>query len=214
MFFRKTIYPHILSRIIDVLFPSRCVGCNKESRVICRVCFKKVEKRPQAYRGNFSLFEYDNNVVRKALWELKYKGRKEVALIFAPEIRRRLDSMFSNKEILLIPIPLSRKRRWSRGFNQAEILARAIAEARQPELSLSTALYRTKHNNPQTLIKNKRLRLQNMVGVFEVRNPKEITGKRIIVIDDITTTGATLHEATKVLKKAGAKEAIGFAVAH
>ncbi|HEC30480.1 MAG TPA: ComF family protein, partial [Candidatus Yonathbacteria bacterium] len=134
--------------------------------------------------------------------------------IFAPEMRKKLDSMFPNEEVLLIPIPLSRKRRWSRGFNQAEVLARAISEAEQPTLILSTALRRTKHNNPQTLIKNKDLRLQNMRGVFEVRNPKEITGKRIIVIDDITTTGATLHEATKVLKKAGAKEAIGFAVAH
>jgi len=214
MFLRKRAYPQIVSRVFEILFPTTCINCSAVGSPICSGCFSGLEQTPKIHRDHLSLFQYSDKMVRQMLWELKYKGRKDIARIFAPVIREQLDRMFPDGDIMIIPVPLSRRRRWSRGFNQAEILAREITHAQKPSLIFTTCLHRTKHTPPQTLTKNKQTRLQNMVGVFDVLNPKEIAGKRIVVIDDITTTGATLNEATKTLKQAGAREVIGFAIAH
>ncbi|MCK5027477.1 MAG: ComF family protein, partial [Candidatus Pacebacteria bacterium] len=116
---------------------------------------------------------------------------------------------------LVIPIPLHKKRKRQRGYNQTELLCN--------ELSLiDNSLYRTenhvlyKHQSTrsQTEILNRKERLKNIQGCFSIKDPEKIHGRNIILIDDITTTGATFREATRVLKKAGVRRVICFAVAH
>jgi len=214
MFLRKRAYPQIVSRVFEILFPTTCINCSAVGSPICSGCFSGLEQTPKIHRDHLSLFQYSDKMVRQMLWELKYKGRKDIARIFAPVMREQLDRMFPDGDIMIIPIPLSRRRRWSRGFNQAEILAREITHAQKPSLIFTTYLYRTKHTPPQTLLKNKSERLRNIVGSFAVSKPEKLAGNTIVVIDDVTTTGATLNEAVKVLKQSGAKKVIGFAIAH
>jgi competence protein ComFC len=144
---------------------------------------------------------------------------------------------------ILIPIPLSKKRRRERGFNQAELLCREIikiqkknrltpdpspyqgegCQRRGEVFTLATnILIKIKETEHQALIKDRNRRLKNLEGTFAVKNhrPNEkekanfLKGKNIILIDDITTTGATLSEARRMLRASGARKVIAFTVAH
>ncbi len=125
----------------------------------------------------------------------------------------------AGRPILIIPIPLSKTRMRERGYNQAELLAKAfIKNAEENVFELRTdILTKGKDTPPQARITNRNQRLQNIKGAFSFHknfNPNEIQGRTIIVVDDITTTGGTLTEAMQMFEKAGAKKVVGCAVAH
>jgi len=193
------------------------------------LCTECLDKFPHADNENlekfntYALFDYKNKVLRKALWALKYRGRTTLARIFGralydcllEELHDKI--LFENfREPILMPIPLSRKRLRERGFNQAYLLAKEIYQfdAGQTCVLEAYVLGKTKETKPQMSLKNKEERLKNIKGCFSVKNSEKIRGRNIILIDDITTTGATLREAQKVLKKAGARNIIGFTIAH
>lgn len=121
---------------------------------------------------------------------------------------------------IIIPVPLHPRRlRW-RGFNQAEILARHLSENIAPGLALpfeTDLLERKKYTDPQMKIKNSGERKRNIKNAFALTNsfdPQIIKNKRVLLVDDIATTGATLFECSKVLKNAGAKEVFGIVIAR
>ena len=119
------------------------------------------------------------------------------------------------EKFLLVPIPLHPKRYLERGYNQSELLARAVLPYDTSNvLQLETkALFRTKKTNAQAKSQKRTSRFENLRGAFTA-NPDLVRGKNIILIDDVTTTGATLAEARKVLLKAGAKSVKAHTVAH
>ncbi len=116
-------------------------------------------------------------------------------------------------QIIIIPIPLHKTKKRIRGFNQAELLAHKIAQHFQLSYS-NKILFRIKNNKPQVEIKNRQLREANVKGIFAVRNSEKIQKKIIILVDDVYTTGATMKEAARVLKQAGAKKVIGIVIAR
>ncbi|MBI5005314.1 MAG: ComF family protein [Candidatus Lloydbacteria bacterium] len=103
-----------------------------------------------------------------------------------------------------------------RGFNQSEKMVRALKELDETDsfLFADNILCKIKETTPQASIKERRERLQNVRGCFAVRNAENIKNKVVIVVDDITTTGATLREAITMLENAGAAKAVGVAIAH
>ena len=129
---------------------------------------------------------------------------------------------------LLVPIPLHRSKLNQRGYNQAELIARKIIELDgNTNFTLEkNVLIKVTETKRQAHIKNRNERLRNLSGSFGIKNQREnqaeymeqneipLKGKNIILIDDITTTGATLTEAKKTLKNAGARKVIAFTVAH
>jgi predicted amidophosphoribosyltransferase len=153
-----------------------------------------------------------------------------------------LSVMENFNNIIIIPIPLSPKRYRERGYNQAELICREIEKINKernhltPPASHSSPLQQSwrgaggevsinlklennilkkiKETEHQARIKDRRIRLKNLSGSFVVKSGELIKKRNIILIDDITTTGATLSEAKKVLKQAGARKIIAFAVAH
>ncbi|HEY4494040.1 MAG TPA: ComF family protein [Candidatus Paceibacterota bacterium] len=220
-----------LYAILDVLFPVHCVGCNSRSSYLCDKCLSDCpEAERESAKWIFPLYDYRHPPVKKAVWILKYKGRRAVAGIFGEILYGRileeladLRIMENFRRALLIPIPLSRARTRERGYNQAELICRKIVELDQANLrhgadaSLTlekNALVKIKNTEHQARIENRSIRLKNIVGSFAVKNPERVAGRNIILIDDVTTTGATLSEAKKVLKNAGAKKVIAFTVAH
>ena len=124
--------------------------------------------------------------------------------------------IYTDQSILVIPVPLSRSRGKERGYNQAEIIARGFIDASDEGIfELRGDIINKKlDTKPQARITNRTERLRNIKNVFEVKNQIDVKGRTIIVIDDVTTTGGTLNEIIKILKKSGAKKVVGFAVAH
>ena len=109
----------------------------------------------------------------------------------------------------VVPVPLHWRRRWQRGFNQSELLARAIARSRG--VPLMAALRRVRHTATQTGLSNTSRR-RNVAGAFQVRLP--VAGKRILLIDDVMTTGSTVAACAAALRRAGALRIVVLTVAR
>ncbi len=116
---------------------------------------------------------------------------------------------------IIIPVPLSGKRFRERGFNQTELIARHLSDKLKPNFSvLNNVLYKNKDTISQVEIKNRKERLRNLKNTFSVKNSGLIKNEVIFVLDDVTTTSATINEARRALLKAGAKKVIGLVVAR
>ncbi|PWT99978.1 MAG: amidophosphoribosyltransferase [Terriglobia bacterium] len=111
----------------------------------------------------------------------------------------------------VVPVPLHWRRRWSRGFNQSELLARGIA--RRCGAPICGALRRVRHTTTQTGLSNTSRR-RNMAGAFATRRPDRILGKRVLLIDDVMTTGSTASACAAVLRRAGASRVVVLTVAR
>ena len=121
--------------------------------------------------------------------------------------------IFQNKEnSLLAPIPLSKSRERWRGFNQATLLANELSRFLKIPL-LNNNLIKIKKTQPQVELKREQ-REENIKGAFKLKNPQKVRGKRIFLVDDVFTTGSTMEECARVLKKAGGKEVWGIVVAR
>lgn len=211
------------------------MSCGKNDTDLCISC---LQEAPRAERESdqwvFPLYDYRHPPIKKALWLLKYKGRKRLAKIFAAAVYEKIIEEISELTVLqnfskpiLIPIPLSPQRFRERGFNQAELICLEIlkinerySEQREAIKLFFTknVLVKTKNTEHQAQIKDRRTRLKNMADSFEIKKNNQevdlIKGRNVILIDDITTTGATLNEAKKMLKKIGARKVVAFTVAH
>ncbi|HLD24942.1 MAG TPA: ComF family protein [Patescibacteria group bacterium] len=206
--------------ILDFLFPKRCLGCGRIGKYFCNKCRETIRvvenneaicpmcERPAidgvthprcqtryAIDGLTSAFHYDG-IIRKAVKAIKYHH------IF--DISRELVS-FMPATILqasvMIPIPLFPSRQKERGYNQAEIVGRLLSESLHIPLR-TDILKRIKKTIPQVEIKKRDARLKNMEGVFATCR---MSPKRVILFDDVFTTGATMRSAANVLKRNGAK---------
>jgi ComF family protein len=111
---------------------------------------------------------------------------------------------------LLVPVPLHWSRRLARGYNQSHLLARKL---RHPKARISTDLVRVRRTKTQPAMASPAARAKNVAGAFAVRHGHNFTGRRICLVDDIKTTGATLNECAKVLKRAGASRVFALVLA-
>src|SRR3989344_9223430 len=222
---------------IDIFFPKKCLECGKEDVYLCRSCIEKVAflkqvcircERPSIDGMThvkcqkkldldrcFSLWVYQG-VIRKAIVKLKYKFAYEISLELANHFVHFLgkkDIIFP-QNVILTPIPLHRRRKNWRGFNQAEEMGKIVSE-RLGWKFYPDILLRKKLNFPQTELKEDQ-RKGNIRGVFCL-NPRydiQNTLNTILIFDDVLTTGATLKEAGKVLKRNGARKVLGLTMAR
>ena len=228
---------------LDILFPSVCVQCGEIGTAFCQTCLKNIEPvefqcvgcgdrnkdgKTCAYCRRKGLVltrviwasRYEDDLIKDAISAFKYKRRKDLALPLANLASNRLEMLFKtspihkNKNFLLLPVPLHSKRERERGYNQAELLAREISKQRGIPIAPHNLLKRIIHTNPQAQTKTRKNRLANVANAFAVNNTYPIQDKIIILVDDITTTGATLNSAAKTLKTAGAKGVWGLVVAR
>ncbi|MCE9549153.1 hypothetical protein K8Q98_02020 [Candidatus Nomurabacteria bacterium] len=173
------------------------------------------------------MYEYRHPPIKKSIWLLKYGGKKELANIFAEIMHGRIleelaefNIMYNFREPLLVPIPLSKERYKERGFNQAELICKKLVEIDNNAnfKLLKEVLIKPTNTLHQAKIENRAKRMKNIIGSFAIKdgggNLELIKNRNIMLIDDVTTTGATLSEAKKVLKQAGAKKIIAFTLAH
>lgn len=214
----------ILENILKLLFPEKCVGCKKVGSLLCELCLQKTKSAErETARHITAVFDYREPTIKRALWELKYSKKKNIGKIVGEYMyESKLEEIADIKifsiglPIIVTPVPLSKKRLKERGYNQAEIIAKSfIKNAPEKLFVLRTDLIiKKKDTLAQARIKNRKERLANISGAFTLVKEDEVKGRTIIVIDDITTTGGTITEIIKLLKDAGAKKVVGFAVAH
>lgn len=213
---------NIIKKILDILFPRNNI--EKQMDIIdAEELFSKVPKTTHVDKNIIVIFDYNNELIRQAIWSLKFRRNKRLAKIFAQilydEILENLSEMktFSNfTNPILIPIPLSKQKLRERGFNQSELIAREmnILDDNSSFVFEKDILIKIKNTPPQSRTKNRKERLENLKNCFTVSKAHKIKNRNIILIDDVTTTGATLSEAKRVLKKYGAKKITSLVVAH
>ncbi len=151
-----------------------------------------------------SLGPYEGSL-RVAIHELKYRGRRRVAARLAEELVRA-DGVFPVVEgaDALVPVPLHPRRLRERGFNQAELLALAVGRATRLPV-LKGALLRRRDTLPQAGLSAARRRA-NVASAFVVRRRGLVVGRVLVLVDDVTTTGATVHACAAMLRECGAKD--------
>jgi len=209
--------------ILDFLFPKEALTKKLES-MSPELFLRKAKKsnRKQSVTP-LPLYEYRDTLVKRAIWEIKYKKNLKIAKLLGQVLAETLIEEFQDRSLfegmstlLLIPIPLSKKRLQERGYNQSELVCKEIESSAgntfityRPDI-----LYKTRETPSQTTLKHRGERLKNIAGSFIVKNHELIKNKTIVVFDDVITTGATMAEAIRVLKAAGARKIIPFAIAH
>lgn len=220
----KTLLHSIWRTFLDILFPLACLGCKRPGTALCLTCLQTVPPPEKILDETiYSLFSYRHPLIRRSIWMLKYKNRPGITESMGKVLYERMimeyDDLLQFKNFrspIVIPIPLSKKREHSRGYNQAALLSRAaLLHDVEKLFSYSDNLVlRARDTKPQAHIKNRMRRLENIRGSFIVPSQGEVRGKNIILIDDVTTTGATVREVKSVLKKAGARHIVAFTIAH
>lgn len=209
---------------LEILFPSKCIGCHKNGVILCENCIDNIRlaERPTEERI-LALYDYRDPIIKKAIWNLKYYhspylGKKLGSLLYESFLEEiELLRMFSlGLPILVIPVPISHDKRKLRGYNQSEIIARSFCNSGNNKLFelKKDVIYKKLNTIPQARIENRIRRLKNVKDAFLIKNKEIVKGRTVIVIDDVTTTGGTLTEMLKLLKKSGAKKVVAFAVAH
>lgn len=209
---------------LEILFPSRCIGCNTKDQELCQNCINKLQTTDRRTENDITaLYDYQDPLIKKIIWKLKYHnsprlGKKLGQLLYLELLEEisLLQILSSGSPIYIIPVPISKSRERVRGYNQSEIIAKSFCKENiLGDFEIKNNIIFKKNNTiPQAKLTNKNKRLKNIKGVFDIKNSEQIKGKTIIIIDDVTTTGGTIMEIIKVLKKNGAKKVIGFAVAH
>ncbi len=172
---------------------------------------------------SFALFDYQHSLTKEVVWEIKYKGNRTLAetagiLLYDEIVSELTERNWWEKfgSILLIPSPISDRRRLERGWNQAELLTEAIKACDHEGRFRHTPgqLVKLSHTESQARTQNRAERLSNLKNSMGIRHPKAVESRAVVLIDDVVTTGATLTEARRALKQAGVKKIVCFALAH
>jgi ComF family protein len=212
------------AELLGVLFPPTAPA--RRARAIDALS-ETITPRPAHYDAILAscsataLFAYGDPVIRNAIQSLKYDGRKDTVAWFMRHARTHLEdefreySLIENERMLVVPVPLSNNRFLERGFNQSALIAKALVELFPNTLDYcDTCLIRNDFTQSQTQARTRKERAKNIAGVFEARNDTHIIGRHVLIVDDVITTGATIHEAARILRAAGAYRVSSFALAH
>ena len=209
----------MLQSLLSLLFPTRCIGCRKYGTALCGACMHSIKLADEIDTHIYAVYDYGNPLVQHAIWQLKYHRKSELVTILANRgilfITEFLGDIFHftrKEELIFVPIPGERTRTNNRGFNQSALVAQ-ILKVKIPGAQVSNILHKTRSTKAQARVTHKSAREKN---VFHSMGASAQLSKDVIyiVIDDVTTTGATFREAMRALKSAGAKKVLCIALAH
>ncbi len=210
----------LLSDIVELFYPRICAGCSTPlgtgEETLCLSCLYNLHRThfhnnrnnplEQIFWGRVNVkyatalcFYHKESTLQKIIMKLKYHGEKEIGYALGKELGAELLGTEFETIDLLLPIPLHPKRLKKRGYNQAEIIANGIAAFLNKPVD-TTSVRRVVATQTQTR-KNRFDRWLNVENIFEVTQPQLLSGKHLLIIDDIITTGATIESLITTLNE-------------
>jgi len=206
----------IIENILNLIYPPTCGICGKfNSKSLCNKCKTKLEKefifKEDNYQEDISknfiehyyFFKYEN-LIRSQILAIKFQEKPYIYKTIAYFIKKMQKSFEKLKKYdIIIIVPISKQRKRDRGYNQSELLAREISKILEVPIARKI-LYKTKNTVPQSSL-NKKQREENAKGVYKANNISKIKNKKILLIDDIYTTGNTVNECANILIQYGIK---------
>lgn len=211
----------MLKDFISLLFPLQCAGCqgplHKQSDVICFECSynlpltnftldnsnpvaKKFWGKVPIHSAIAYLYFHKEGLAQHLMHALKYQGDQDVGIYLGRLLAQQIKESPNVNIDYIVPVPLHRKKKSNRGYNQCDAIAKGIAEVLEAEVSFGN-LVRITNNQSQTR-KGLFQRWVNVETIFDIKSPHQFENKHILLIDDVITTGATLEACIHQLHKA------------
>ena len=217
---------HLLTRaaapLLDLIFPRTCAGCGREGGYLCDECEATIprlespqcsvcsapsrlslcawcQSANQPFNGITAPYRW-TGVVQELVYSLKYRNVRASA----PRLAELMTAHLADKSItadMVAPVPLHPSRERERGYNQSEVLAQGISQSTGIPVS-NKVLVRIRNTPPQVSMSTPEERRRNVIGAFECVG--DVAGKRVLLVDDVVTTGATVAECSVQLRNAGA----------
>ena len=212
----------LTKKLESIVFPPCCAICGKlNSKKCCKDCEKRINsqlnlnienKAGYYFEKHMYLFKYKNEI-RNLILDYKFRDKSYLYELFAKIITKneKICGILEKYDII-IPVPIHKKRKKQRGYNQSELVARQISKNIANLQLENKAFIKIKNNKPQSKL-NKKQRKQNVKNVYKLENKGKIENKNIVLFDDIYTTGNTANEIAKILKQNGANKILVLTIA-
>ena len=201
-------------KLFNLIYPQTCGICGKlDSNSLCKKCEKNLKKQSEnkiitngeELEGKYFneliyIFKYEG-LIRKTIIDYKFNEKSYLYKTFVNFLLKN-EKIFEKiqKYDKIIPVPISKKRKKERGYNQSLLITKEIAQKTKLEL-VNNCLYKTQNIIEQSKL-NKEERTKNIQGVYEIKNEQLIQNKKILLFDDVYTTGSTVNECSRVLREA------------
>lgn len=211
MILTMTYLAKLKNLLLDFLFPVTCVSCKKFGVQCCAECLQKIPLASQKSDKIIAAAEFkEESMLAELIHRFKYDGAKEVGEILVNLFQKNLD--LPTKKVF-VPVPLHKRRSNIRGFNQSAILAKLLVKKFGGEMQ--NILQRHKYTPPQAELSRKE-RLTNVRDAFSMKNPENKLNPEstYLLVDDVCTTGSTLSECEKILRRNGAQNVMWLVVAR
>ena len=206
----KNIIQYLIESLTDVIFPNVCGICGKlDEKSLCKKCEMKLQKlkninfqdfMDQNYNELISIFSYEG-IIRSNILNYKFKDKAYMGKTFAKFITNEKNVFEKIKTYdTIIPVPISKERMKQRGYNQSLILAKELNKYLNLEL-VNNSLIKTKNVVEQSSL-NKEERQKNIINAYELKNRQILENKKVLIIDDIYTTGSTVNECARMIRLA------------
>lgn len=212
---------NLFYKFLDIIFPENCRICNSfivhPEKVICRNCLEKystigihpIEKKILHLKKIWYITKYSDLAV--ILLEAKERYRKDALVYLIDFLKAQIISLteITNNIDIIIPVPLTKYKKKERGFSQSEIIAsKFFIGSGKVDNDIVTKIKNTKDQKSLSRLE----RMENLKGAFSLNNPNKIFNKRILVVDDVLTTGSTISEIAELLLTNGCKEVYAFCI--
>ena len=200
---------NFINSALDYFFPPICGMCGEiNENYICNNCYENIKKIKKCVineynNRNFSkhlyIFRYEG-IIRNKIIEYKFEDKGYLYKMFAKIILSdKKTCNFIKRYDVIIPVPISKKRKKNRGYNQSELVANELAQKLNQDI-WTDIIIKKKDNKPQSEL-NKLERIKNVEDIYEINKPIEVKNKKVLLLDDIYTTGSTVNEIARKLKQ-------------
>ena len=206
--------------MLSLLFPPKCALCHnlldRNETDLCHTCRENAPEFTRAksnipFIAHWTALWYYKDNVRNSIHRFKFGNTRHYAQIYGRLLAIKLSGTSAKDADLICWAPISFRRKLKRGYDQSELLARAVGK--ELHIPICPVLRKIRHTQPQSGIQMTAQRRANVIGAYKITDSSRIAGKHILLLDDVVTTGSTASECARTLLTAGAKEVSFAAVA-